>query len=130
MEKTVYLDFDGTLVEFAWPRVGVENPRWKPVVRKLIIAGWKVVLNTARIQDMEYESFSDAQNWLLERMSDYDFDFTHKKLDPDPWNPKENSTTLYIDDLAPNIPTLRDGRKRPLVHWGDISKDLKKVNLI
>lgn len=129
-QKIVYLDVDGTLMEFNWPKLGIENPRWKPVIRRLIIQGWKIIINTARVHDTEYGSMEAAEIWLREKFPEYTFEFTESKIEPEPWNPQPYSTVLYIDDIAYNTPLLKDSRKRPLVHWSDVRRDLETANLI
>lgn len=124
----VYLDFDGTLVEFAYPRIGISNLRWKPVLRSLIDADYEIVVNTARIHDDQYGSMEAAMLWLQKEFPGIS-KHTSRKIHPPKWNPIKGQD-LYIDDIAENIPLMTDSRKRPLVHWGNVRLDLKKAKII
>jgi len=129
-QKIVYLDCDGTVMTFNWPKNGVPNLRWKPVLRRLIAVGYEIIVNTARVHDMRHGSLQKAHIWFLEQFPEYDFKFTTEKLDPLPWDLSGDNNILYIDDLAPNIPLMKDSSSRPLVHWGDVRKELEKENII
>lgn len=129
-QKIVYLDCDGTVMTFRWPQIGEPNPRWKPVIRRLIKAGYKVIINTARVHDNHYGSFQKVKPWFKEQYPEYDFEYTDRKIDPQPWNLTSDNDVLYIDDIAPDIPLMHDDAGRDLVHWGGVSRDLKKANII
>ncbi|MEN9968378.1 MAG: hypothetical protein RIR94_552, partial [Bacteroidota bacterium] len=43
---TIYLDFDGTVVEHAYPQIGAPNPHALRVIGKLQAAGHQFILNT------------------------------------------------------------------------------------
>lgn len=44
----IYLDFDGTVVEHAYPRIGRDNFGCVEIIRRLQDAGHEIVLNTYR----------------------------------------------------------------------------------
>lgn len=46
----IYLDFDGTVVEHDYPRIGKLNPNSLEVVKKLQDAGHTIILNTMRAE--------------------------------------------------------------------------------
>jgi hypothetical protein len=54
MNKSLLIDFDGTVVEHAFPRIGKPMPQVFEVLKELQEAGWKLILWTCR-EDVEGE---------------------------------------------------------------------------
>ena len=58
----IYLDFDGTVVEHAYPEIGADNPKALKVIRRLQDAGHHIILNTYRA-DLNDGSLQEALNY-------------------------------------------------------------------
>ena len=61
----IQLDFDGTVVEFDYPKIGLLNPGSVEVIDKLRKAGHEIVLNTYRA-DLNDGTLEDAHAFLKE----------------------------------------------------------------
>ena len=108
---TVYLDFDGTVVEHAYPQIGAMNPGSIDVVKKLQLAGHEVILNTYR---------ADLNDGTLEETIDFlhspEHDLlplhavTELKIHPPIWNwdAFESSGIIFIDDTCEGTPLVRN----------------------
>lgn len=108
---TIYLDFDGTVVEHAYPEIGAPNPGSIEVVRKLQQAGHKVILNTYRA-DIDLPSLEVAINYLENK--DHQLQPMHGveplKIHPPDWNWDAfmESKVIYIDDTCSGTPLRRN----------------------
>ena len=116
---TIYLDFDGTVVEHQFPKIGRCNFGCIEVIKKLQDAGHKIILNTYRA-DVGGECMTDSlrlindQYWMLlvDRKSRDNFhlnpitDYEPKKIHPSPFNMLLTQKTgeLFIDDVSAGIP--------------------------
>lgn len=123
----IFLDFDGTVVEHDYPRIGRENPGAFQVIEKLQNAGHDIILNTYR-KDAQDNTFEEAVEYLnfhpyYDRIH---IDRSCNKLLPKRWNwdemKKEN--VIFIDDLTPDIP-LKQGvqKNRDMVDWRELDKE-------
>ena len=109
----IYLDFDGTVVEHAYPEIGADNPSALGVIRRLQDAGHHIILNTYRA-DLNDGSLEEAINYLnhpgrnLLPITEH----TALKINPPAWNwdqaVKEN--TLFIDDVSSGTPMIPNRR--------------------
>jgi len=115
----IYLDFDGTVVEHQFPKIGRCNFGCIEVIKKLQNAGHKIILNTYRADiDQEYLNAAlkvlNEQYWMLLRdrklRDDFKLDpiteWTPKKIHPSPLDFKlvEQTGELFIDDIASKTP--------------------------
>lgn len=106
---TIYLDFDGTVVEHAYPAIGSLNPRSLEVVRRLQDAGHTIILNTYRADlndgslEEAFQFFAEHGHILLPITS-----HTPQKMNPPAWNWEETmrSSILYIDDICKGTPMI------------------------
>lgn len=124
MSDLIYIavDFDATCVDHRYPRVGPDVPDAVPVLRELVRAGRKLVLNTMR-GDNELDPstgetvLAAAVRWFRERELPL-FGVNHNPTQ-DAWT---TSPKVYahrtIDDSAVGCP-LREfaGFHRPAVDW-------------
>lgn len=133
----ILLDFDGTVVEHDFPRVG-KSVGAEPILHRLIERGHKLILFTMRSNhngsvvgspEMPGEFggnyLDDAINWFKER---------NIPLWGIQTNPTQNTWTnspkpyghLIIDDTALGIPLLINvsGGGRPYVNWGAVEEIL------
>ena len=131
----IYLDFDGTVVEHAYPVLGSDNPGATDVIRALQDAGHEIVLNTMRA-DFNDGTLEDAlsylnaeENGLLEIIQ-----YELKKITPAsyPVTKPEFIKALFLDDTSKGTP-LRPNLFLPqglMVDWRIVKRDLKLWGLI
>ena len=117
MQKTIAIDFDGTLVEIDWPNVGKPLPGAIEAIKQLHADGHKLILNTCRTDFMLY----DAENFLKKHNIRHLFLCINKN---DPALIREYgvdcrkiSADIYIDDKGLGTPTV-DG----FVDWPEVMK--------
>lgn len=124
---TVYLDFDGTVVEHAYPDIGAMNPGCLEVVQSLQKAGHIIILNTYRA-NIDTQSLNAAVEFLRHEKIITELDgIESHKIDPPIWDMGyfDENRILFIDDICEGIPltnnaVLTDGK---MVDW-------KKLDLI
>ena len=106
---TIYLDFDGTVVEHAYPEIGVLNPRSFALIRKLQNAGHRIILNTYRA-DLADGSLQAAQDFLNDINNELlpITECTELKIQPPAWNWEKTleEGILYIDDVCDGTPMI------------------------
>ena len=106
---TIYLDFDGTVVEHQYPALGAENPHAFRVIRTLQDKGHAIILNTFRA-DLNDGSLEEALAFLNDSAHGLDTisRSTAKKIHPGPFDLTESLRfdKLYIDDIAEGIPLI------------------------
>lgn len=126
----IYLDFDGTVVEHEYPKIGRPNFECFPVISALQAAGHYIILNTMR-SDFNDGSLEKAMDFLNYR-DDIDpiANNTASKIHPPPWEPT-NQYSIFIDDQAANIPLRRAEMTNGwMVDWNKVSEDLIRHNVI
>lgn len=112
---TIAVDFDGTIVEHAYPEIGEEIPGAITTIKALQAAGHAVFLWTARpgIKRIEAEEWLGKRGVELDAPTYYGPDCTKALAD------------IYIDDRAIGCPMGQAGSKgefRPYVDWQAISE--------
>jgi len=112
---TIYLDFDGTVVEHEFPQIGRNNFGCMEVILKLQEAGHRIILNTYRADSAD-GTLEKALNYLNEDSFMFFKDreteiqqiteHTSNKLYPAAWNWNDmlESKIIFIDDITPGIP--------------------------
>lgn len=133
----IYLDFDGTVVEHEYPKIGRCNFGCFEVIKKLQDAGHEIVLNTYRADcaDGTLEQalkLINENHWMLikDRMCNIGFEIkpigaTSCKIFPAIWNIDQAITygIIFIDDMAPNMPlknaVMTNGK---MVDWDVLDK--------
>ena len=137
---TIYLDFDGTVVEHEYPKIGRFNPGALETVKDLMKKGHLVILNTMR---------ADFQNGSLQKALDYlnrhptielpfEIIALPKKIYPRPWNIVSEGVKfleihgIYIDDTAFSMPTVRCNHliNSTMVDWEVVRSELSLLSLI
>lgn len=103
----IAVDFDGTLCEFAFPKIGKQNDHQKELMNRLIELkkeGHKLILWTNRGDNKEYPVLTEAINWCKNKGLEFDSINENipnqKKLSG--YSPKVMAD-IYIDDKAINI---------------------------
>lgn len=124
----IYLDFDGTVVEHDYPKIGKLNPNSLEVIKKLQDAGHTVILNTMRIE-FEDDSMQEALDFInlnseIEGINISQF--TKNKVHPCRWDLDNLENDLYIDDIAANIPLIKSSIDNGfMVDWIEIENQLR-----
>lgn len=140
----VYLDFDGTVVEHDYPRIGRANFGCIEVIKKLQDAGHEIILNTYR---------SDCKNGTLEKALDFLNDdywmilkdksntdlelkpitkFTKRKINPPAWDwfYIKQTKIMYIDDISFGIPLKKAVYvQNRMVDWDALDKQFIENNI-
>ncbi len=94
MHPTIAVDYDGTICEFAFPKIGPENRNVTEALRTLHEQGWFVIIHSSRVNDGEGNQMMcryvlDMFNWLLQHQVPFD----------DVWMEKGKPIAhFYIDD--------------------------------
>ncbi len=137
----ILLDFDGTVVEHNYPKMGRCNFGCFEVIKKLQDAGHKIILNTYRA-DCKNGSLEEAlklineNHWMLikDRSMRNDFrlqpitEFCKNKIDPHPfdWEAIKKYNKLFIDDIAYKMPLKKacmvEGN---MVDWDELDKQFE-----
>ena len=122
----IAVDFDGTCVTHEYPNVGKDIGA-VPVLKKLVGAGHKIILNTMRSGN----ELADAIQWFIDNNIPL-FGINE--------NPTQKSWTaspkvyahIYIDDAALGCPLITNIfiTQRPFVDWIEVEKQLKQMELI
>ena len=126
----ILVDFDGTVVEHDYPRIGKENKDAVRVMRKFIdLYNVGFILNSTRSGDLT----KAAVDWFNERGI---------KLYGVGLNPSQQSWTsttkgyglFSIDDINVGCPLIYEKGKRPRVDWNEVERilepQLKRISSI
>lgn len=128
----IYLDFDGTVVEFAYPKIGAYNEDAFAVVKRLNLAGHRIVLNTYRA-NLEDGTLEESIQYL-EKEGNIQLDGIERvKRNPLPWDWTEHMRTseIYIDDQAFDIPwKLSAAGDHRIVDWSVVEQQLETHQIL
>jgi len=126
------VDFDGTCVKHMFPAIG-DDIGAIPVLKELVAAGHKLILNTMRSDDYHKNRFvlTEAIQWF--KSNDIPLFSANGNPTQSNWtsSPKVYAH-LYIDDAALGIPLIypKDPEERPWVDWKKARKLLIKHGII
>jgi hypothetical protein len=130
----IQLDFDGTVVEFDYPKIGLLNEGSIEVINKLRNAGHELVLNTYRA-DLNDGTLEEAHVFLKEIgifPSHLPIPTNEKKVKSPPWDLTQfmEDQVLFIDDDTKNIP-LRPcvGCHLLMVDWLELDKQFREIGI-
>jgi len=135
MKLTIYLDFDGTVVEHQYPALGAENPHAIRVIRALQDKGYTIILNTYRA-DLNDGSLEEALAFLSDPAHGLDSisRSSAKKIHPGPFDLTESLRfdKLYIDDIAEGIPLIpnRMIANGFMVNWPAVEIELMRASIL
>ncbi len=139
---TIFLDFDGTVVEHAYPEMGRYNPTALEVVKKLQEKGHIIILNTYR---------SNTNDGTLEIALRYvnlhpdiqlqSIAHTKEKIFPPPftngagkvaiYQSSKGEKYLFIDDTQMDIPLVAaPTTKTDMVDWVTVEKMLAEAGIL
>lgn len=120
----IAVDFDGTLCEYAFPKIGNQSDEQKELMSQLIELrnkGHKIILWTNRGDNDQYPVLTEAVNWCKEKGLEFDAVNTNlpnqKKLSG--YSPKIMAD-YYIDDKV-----LEFGNQLSRLRTLDIIKKLQ-----
>jgi hypothetical protein len=135
MKLTIYLDFDGTVVEHQYPALGAENPHAFRVIRALQVKGHHIILNTYRA-DINDGSLAEALEYLSAASNGLIpiTEHTARKIHPGPFDLTESLRfdKLYIDDIAEGIPLIpnRMVANGFMVNWPAVEIELMRASIL
>jgi hydroxymethylpyrimidine pyrophosphatase-like HAD family hydrolase len=128
----IYLDFDGTVVEHDYPRLGKPNPRAIEIITKLKNAGHEIILNTYRA-NLDKKLLQDAVDYMNEKVfTDNGIEFLNSKLHPYglDWGTIHATNELYIDDISANTPMKRQVHvPGDMVDWTELHYQFEENGL-
>jgi histidinol phosphatase-like enzyme len=115
---TAAIDFDGTIVEHAWPNIGKLKPGAKTAVARLKDAGFHILIFTCRANPPDGGKFDDPDATKLKDMvrflKEHDIPFD------DVWTGAGKPfATAYVDDKA-----IRYGPTAGGLDWPEIAEFL------
>lgn len=133
----IYLDFDGTVVEHQYPKMGRCNFGCFEVIKKLQDAGHEIILNTYR-SDIGGDPLNEALRMVNEQSYAFIKDrsqrktfklnpikATERKINPDRFYIEDTlrTNTLFIDDQAKDTPLkLAVMSSGNMVDWDELDK--------
>ena len=133
----IYLDFDGTVVEHQYPKIGRCNFGCFEVIKRLQDAGHEIVLNTYR-SDIGGDHLNEALRMVNEQSYAFIKDrsqrktfklnpikATERKIHPDRFCIEDTlrTNTLFIDDQAKDTPLkLAVMSSGNMVDWDALDK--------
>jgi hypothetical protein len=130
----IYLDFDGTVVEHQYPKIGRSNFGCLEIIKKLQDAGHEIILNTYRA-DCEDGTLEQAINVLNENHWKLEKDriqpitkFCKSKIYPNSlnWEEIKQTNILFIDDSAANTPLKKAVMSEGMmVDWNELDKQFE-----
>lgn len=121
----IYLDFDGTVVEHEYPRIGKYNTGCFEVLKKLEKAGHQIILNTYRA-DCNDGTLLEAINYIKTNSLVTIHSVEPKKIMPIPWDWEffKLKNLIFIDDICRGVPLKREKNSRnEIVDWKAIDKE-------
>lgn len=124
-KKILYLDFDGTVVEFDYPKIGKLNEGCVEVIKWLREEkNYKVILNSYR-SDLSIRDVKDALNFCKENGITID-NYVYKKIEPIPFKDNFlNPDIIFIDDIAKDTPLINAYNGKLKVCWKTVFDELK-----
>ena len=108
---TIAVDFDGTIVEHQYPKIGPLVPGAIEGIKLLKDCGFNIVLNTMRGDDR----LAEAVQFLLD--NGIELDGVNRANNQDWTTSPKVYAQYYIDDASVGIPIISEPRKRVYVDW-------------
>ena len=115
----IAVDFDGTIVEHAYPKIGFPIPGAISTCLDLQKNGHKLILLTMRAEDELRKAVTYCEDQGLR------FWAVNDNPEQVSWTPSRKVYAhLYIDDAAVGCPLIYEEGQRPRVDWGEVVKHL------
>jgi len=123
----ICIDFDGTIVDHAFPMIGEPNPGAIEWMKKWHDAGARLILFTMRSDGQEYGDYlAEAVQYL----EDNGVELYGINRDPkqDEWTSSPKAyAKIYVDDAAFGCPmTTIQGFNNPCVDWSVVGPEVHK----
>ena len=118
------IDFDGTIVEHRYPKLGDPVPGALETMKELIENGHKIILWTMRSNS----ELVDAVAYLTR--NGIDLYGINKNPDQDWSNSPKAYCHIYIDDAALGCPLVKKPNERPSVYWPKVREFLEAKGLL
>ena len=116
----IVLDFDGTVVKHAYPKVG-DDIGAVPVLKRLVRNGCHLVLNTMRSHNSAGEdTLQPALNWF-EKQGVPLYGVNENPTQKEWTAPSKVYGDLYIDDGALGAPLKADGDGLAYIDWNKVA---------
>ncbi len=114
----IAVDFDGTIVQHDYPRIGAEVPEALDTLKLWVNNGHKIILWTMRSGKELEEAVLFLEGRGLELWG------INQNPIQDEWtNSPKAYAQVYIDDAALGCPlTKHSGWDRPCVHWAEVRR--------
>lgn len=122
--QIIGIDFDGTIVEHAYPEIGAPVPGAIDTIKDLIANGHRIILWTMR----SGETLQEAYDYLKDNGIEL---FGVNKNPEQHWSTSPKAYChVYIDDAALGCPLIRKFNQRPMVFWPKVREFLKAKGLL
>ena len=122
--QIIGIDFDGTIVEHAYPEIGAPVPGAIDTMKDLIANGHRIILWTMR----SGETLQEAYDYLKDNGIEL---FGVNKNPEQDWSTSPKAYChVYIDDAALGCPLIRKFNQRPMVFWPKVREFLKLKGLL
>jgi hypothetical protein len=120
-DKVICIDFDGTIVDHQFPRIGEPVPGAFEYMKKFQELGAKLILWTMRNDDPDLHTLGSVLTQAVEYCRDRGIEFWGVNINPNQhtWSRSHKAyAQLYIDDAALGCPlTVAKEMSRPYVDW-------------
>lgn len=124
-KEIIAIDFDGTIVKHAYPRIGEPVPEALDVITELTGNGHFIILWTMR----SGKELNEAVDYLTEKgVALYGINYNPSQGE---WTKSPKAYAHhYIDDAALGCPLIYPDEGRPYVNWNGVRELLIEENLI
>jgi hypothetical protein len=121
----ICIDFDGTIVDHAFPVIGKPVPGAIEWMKKFIMHGADLILWTVRCDNSEYGAvLTDAVNYLAHNNIEL-YDVNNNKAQKSFSTSAKAWGHIYIDDAAYGCPLIKiNDFMRPCVDWSIVGPDV------
>jgi hypothetical protein len=126
----ICVDFDGTVVDHCYPRIGQPVPEAITWLKRLQSQGARLILFTMRADNGDGGSYLQEAVDYLEKNGVILYGI-NRNPDQDSWTSSPKAyADVYIDDAAFGCPLIHPkGFQRPCVDWKKIGPQLEKLRL-
>jgi hydroxymethylpyrimidine pyrophosphatase-like HAD family hydrolase len=121
MKKLIIgIDFDGTVVQHAYPEIGEPIEGAIETIKRLQDCGHKIILYTMRSRD----TLAHAVQYLSDHGINL-YGVNHNKAQHHWTESPKVYCHIYIDDAAVGCPLhFPEGNERPFVNWNRVTEEL------
>jgi hypothetical protein len=118
----IAVDFDGTIVEHEYPKIG-EPVLWAiSVLQRIVTAGHKLILHTMR----SGQELQEAVDYCKDNHIDI-FAINENPTQKEWTSSPKIYAHYYIDDASVGCPVITNDSKRPYVNWIRVQELLEDI---